>query len=82
MAALLFALLLGRATVGQSDEVLPSPQYCDGAGGLRTWRSYRGDYPTCRDICDRCSAAQVVGAMAAAPDDSGVQSNGCYALAR
>ena len=56
--------------------------YCDGAGGLRTWTwSYgHGDDPSCRGGCDQCSAAQVVGAMAAAPDSYNVQRNGCHVL--
>jgi hypothetical protein len=54
-------------------------QYCDGGGGLQTaWRM--DSDPSCASECSGCSTAQVLAAIAAAPDGSDVQKNGCWAL--
>jgi hypothetical protein len=53
--------------------------YCDGRGGLHSWQ-HDGRDPTCRAFCSQCSAAQVVAAMEAAPDDRDVQFHGVIAL--
>ena len=74
-AALGALLLLAAPAAAQGQ------QYCDGSGGLRSVERDDSD-PSCSDYCHHCSAAQVVGALGAAPDDSTVQWYGCIALGR
>ena len=73
LVAALGALLLLAAPAAAQGQ-----QYCDGRGGLQSAYCDHSD-PSCSGSCRRCSAAQVLGAMGAAPDDPTVQWRGCWA---
>ena len=75
---MLFAAL-GALLLLAAPAAVQGRQYCDGSGGLHSVPRGGSD-PSCSGSCDECLAVHVVGAMGAAPDDSGVQSNGCGAL--
>ena len=71
-AALGALLLLAAPAAAQG-------QQYDGSGGLQSAQRDDSD-PSCSDQCYGCSAAQVLGAMGAAPDDPTVQDYGRFAL--
>ena len=75
------ALLLGALAVLSlaGGAAAQQQQYCDGSGGLQTAERDYSD-PSCAGYCHGCSAAQVLAAMAAAPDDGIVQNYGLIAL--
>ena len=72
----LLLVLLGAAALAAPGAEAQQQQggggYCDGSGGLQSAYGWGSD-PSCRGVCLFCSAAQVLAAMEAAPDDSHVQ---------